>query len=350
MSQHNAELARKLADAGLSVFPCGPDKRPLVSWRTQSSCDDEAITRWWLQFPGALPGIDLEKCGLLALDGDRHGGPDGRAALRALLQQHGFESREAPTTRTPRGGVHVYFTLNGQDLGNGRGALPDGIDVRARGGYVIGPGAILPDGRCYQPIAGTPDLATAYKAETIPNVPDAIAALLKTRKSAAAEDATVPRPDRPASANEKAYAHAALDGCSDELAAAPKGERNHRLNVVAFRLGRMIGRGWVHRTEVELRLLAAAHRNGLAAEGEGSARATIASGINAGLQQPYRDLDGEERCLRSTSCPADRGTSAYSPVHAHRGACRLPKMAGSRIRHGDARRDAVGSRCRAACR
>jgi hypothetical protein len=41
---------------------------------------------WWSQHPNALPGIDLEKADLVVLDGDRHGGPDGRAALRELLQ------------------------------------------------------------------------------------------------------------------------------------------------------------------------------------------------------------------------------------------------------------------------
>jgi hypothetical protein len=289
MSTNNAARALALAEANISIFPCGSDKRPLISWRAQSSCDPDAVARWWAHRPEALPGIDLEKCGLIALDGDRHGGPDGRAALRALLQQHGFDGRDAPTTLTPGDGVHVYFGLNGHDLGNGRGGLPDGVDVRARGGYTIAPGAVLPDGRRYAPIEGTPDLVTAYRAETIPHVPEGIVALLQARKST--PEPTTAAADRFATANEKAYAQAALDGCSDELAAVGKGQRNHRLNAIAFRLGRMVARGWIDRPEVELRLLAAAHRNGLAAEGERAARATIKSGIDAGLEQPYRDLE-----------------------------------------------------------
>jgi hypothetical protein len=43
-----------------------------------------------------LPGIDLEKCDLVVLDGDRHGGPDGRAVLRELLQAQ--PDYDAPAT------------------------------------------------------------------------------------------------------------------------------------------------------------------------------------------------------------------------------------------------------------
>ena len=46
-------------------------------------------------------------------------------------------------TATARGGVHLFFKQpNGEPLGNGRGELPDGIDVRGSGGFVIAPGAV----------------------------------------------------------------------------------------------------------------------------------------------------------------------------------------------------------------
>ena len=48
-----------------------------------------------------------------------------------------------------------------------------------------------------------------------------------------------------ASERERLYAHAALDGCADELAQAPNGERNDTLNKKAFRLGTMVARGWI---------------------------------------------------------------------------------------------------------
>src|SRR6516162_1306021 len=109
----NREVALRLAEAGIAVFPAGPDKRPLLKWRELSSSDTEAIELWWQRWPGAVPAIDLEKSDLVVLDGDRHGGPDGRTALQELLNQLGGVDGTAPIVTTPSGGIHVYFSQNG---------------------------------------------------------------------------------------------------------------------------------------------------------------------------------------------------------------------------------------------
>ena len=149
----NRDWALRLAEAGMAVFPCGPDKKPLIKWRTLSSSDPEAVAQMWSAHPGALPAIDLAKCDLFVLDGDRHGGPDGRSALRSLLKQHGFKQSTAPTALTPGDGVHVYFGQNGHELTNARGDLPPGVDARGWGGYVVAPYAVLADGRRYKSVA-----------------------------------------------------------------------------------------------------------------------------------------------------------------------------------------------------
>src|SRR5262245_12224378 len=89
----NKDWALRLAEAGLEIFPCGPDKKPLIQWRTFSSCDPDVVAQWWREFPSALPAIDLEKAELLVLDGDRHGGPDGRAALPLVLGWYAVRKR-----------------------------------------------------------------------------------------------------------------------------------------------------------------------------------------------------------------------------------------------------------------
>jgi hypothetical protein len=174
---HNRAFALRHAEAGLPVFPCGPDKRPLVAWRDESTADPARVAELWAKFPGALPAIDLAKAGLVVLDGDRHGGADGVTALRELLQQHGFDHRQHPGVRTPNDGVHVYFRQNGSALTNARGDLPEGIDIRGSGGYVIAPFARLPDGSSYEPVQGTPSLLTA--AESIPCAPQWLAEIVK---------------------------------------------------------------------------------------------------------------------------------------------------------------------------
>ena len=64
-------------------------------------------------------------------------------------------------------------------LGNGRGELPDGIDVRGVGGFVIAPGAVLPDGKQWQSVNGRPLLVDAFKAGTIPELPRWLADIIR---------------------------------------------------------------------------------------------------------------------------------------------------------------------------
>jgi hypothetical protein len=72
---------------------------------------------------------------------------------------------------------------------------------------------------------------------------------------------------------EHAYALAALDACVAELERTPPGWRNNRLNAIAYRLGRMVGRGWIDRHIVVQRLTASCQGNRLAADdGEDSIR------------------------------------------------------------------------------
>jgi hypothetical protein len=159
-----------------------PGKNPLVKWTTASSSDPETVAQWWWQFPGALTAIDLAKANLLVLDGDRHGGPDGRAALRDLLhRQPDFDWRRTPTTLTPGHGTHVYFHQSGREFGNSTGNLPPGIDVRGHGGYVICPYAVLADGHRYLPVPGSADLIAAFQARSIPQIPQGIVDLIEPR-------------------------------------------------------------------------------------------------------------------------------------------------------------------------
>jgi Bifunctional DNA primase/polymerase, N-terminal len=181
VSDHNRDCALRLAEAGLAVFPAGPDKKARVKWRDASTTDAQTIKAWWTQWPNSLPAIDLAKCGLLVLDGDRHGGPDGRAALKQLLlsQRGEYDGSATPAALTPGDGAHVYFRQNGRAFGNSRGELPDGIDVRGQGGYVICPYAELPDGRRYETVKGMADLIAAFKSGTVPPIPSGIAKLLE---------------------------------------------------------------------------------------------------------------------------------------------------------------------------
>jgi hypothetical protein len=215
-----------------------------------------------------------------------------------LLAQHGeYNGRATPGASTPGDGAHIYFNQNGHAFGNGRGKLPEGIDVRGCGGYVICPYAVLPDGRRYHIVEGMADLIGAYQAGTVPPIPRGIVKLLEK-----------PKPEQPRGngstssvgngngSREAAYAQAALDGMAAELAGTASGSRNETLNKMAFRLGTMISRGWIGRADVGDALYAACQANGLVSDDGGdTVQATMASGLRAGEQEPHPDLEERPR-------------------------------------------------------
>ena len=99
-----------------------------------------------------------------------------------------------------------------------------------------------------------------------------------------------------ASVRERVYARATLDGCAEELAATPRGDRNNILYKKAFRVGTMVARAWIARAEAEAALFEGATACGLVAEdGEVQTRRTIKSGLDDGATLPHPDLDEQKR-------------------------------------------------------
>jgi hypothetical protein len=141
-SNHNLQVALTWQQAGLSVFVAGPNKKPRVKWRDESTTDADQIKQWFKKWPDSLPAIDLAKSGHIILDGDRHGGPDGVAAAEQLFAEHSLNAVAIPTVITPQDDRHYWFIqpIDGEALGNSDKAIRDkAINVRGAGGYVIAP-------------------------------------------------------------------------------------------------------------------------------------------------------------------------------------------------------------------
>jgi hypothetical protein len=295
----NLAAALNLAAAGLPVFPAGPDKRPLLGgWQEKAATEEEQIRKWWDTHPAAVPAIVVGRAGLVVIDCDRHpGGKDGIEAFNRLLSANDGKLADVPMTKTARGGAHLFFRQpTGEPLGNGRGELPDGIDVRGVGGFVIAPGAVLPNGKGWQSVNGRPSLTDAHKAGIIPELPQWLADIIRPNRQPngngidehAHNFATT---GANSSLRGQAYAATALQGATAELSAAPTGKRNETLNAVAFRLGRMIERGWIDEKTVSDALLGACDANNYLREhGHRATMKTIQSGIQAGSKQPHPDL------------------------------------------------------------
>ena len=169
----NFTAALRLADAGIPVFPATIThdeksaswrKRPCFeAWQQAGTTDPTIIEKWWSKFPDAAPAIALGKANLVIVDPDRHGDIDGVANFAKLIEDHDLPV--GPIINTAGGGKHYIFRQpeSGEPLGNSRGDLPDGIDVRGNGGFIIAVGAVRPDGAVYAPDEHGPDLAEAFK-------------------------------------------------------------------------------------------------------------------------------------------------------------------------------------------
>lgn len=134
------DAALSWAARGFRVFPLLPgDKIPPKDfpWRERATTDASTIRSWWSFEPRSNYGV---ACGddLLVVDVDAAKGGFG-----SLFVLGDAVPVDTLTVRTPGGGVHLY--LRGPDVANSIDKLAPGVDVRSKGGYVVGPGSFFAD-------------------------------------------------------------------------------------------------------------------------------------------------------------------------------------------------------------
>lgn len=135
---------------GLRVFPLLPNsKKPAIGdWPRRASANIQIVESWFTgKFKDHNIGV-VTGGSFFVLDCDTKNGREGvksLARLDAAGLPRGFR------VRTPSGGVHVYLTM-AIPLKSGVDCVPGfpGIDIRAEGGYVVGPGSVI-DGKMYEP-------------------------------------------------------------------------------------------------------------------------------------------------------------------------------------------------------
>lgn len=302
----NLQAALRMASAGIPVFParCFPnradpnkwDKEPLVKgWRQVATTDAVMIRDWWAAHPNAVPGVECGRAGLLVLDGDRHGGPDGVSELDVLARENGGLP-SGPVTETAGNGVHLFFRqpLDGEPLGNSEGLFAGrGINVRGSGGWVVAPGALRWDGKSWLGASDAPDLAEAFQKGSIPLVPEWVVRAIRgpaERQSPTPAQVLNAAPVQ-AGERERAYAISAFEAELQAVASESSGGRNNRLNEAAFAAGTLIGAGWLPDDDVSAALERAAAACGLVGDdGAHAVRKTIESGLRAGFKHPREPL------------------------------------------------------------
>jgi len=147
----------------------GKHSRGVKSWAAESTTDPDTIRTWWAKYPTANIGIDCGKSALLVLDADSYKQTYGD--LGDLLT---IGDRQTVTSLTGGGGEHLVYAMPpGKHYGNATGDLPQGIDIRGQGGYIVAPPSLHKTGQRYQFEEGYNPVQIAVKP-----VPDALQVIL----------------------------------------------------------------------------------------------------------------------------------------------------------------------------
>lgn len=311
------------AARGWPVFPCSPQtKKPMLprdidpetkkpikgsGGLNKASTDPAQIREWWAKWPKAMIGLCTGFGRLFVIDFDpRKDEEAGKEwtleQLRADLEaQMGCALPSTLTSITRSGGVHCWFLWpddGGAPIVN-RGNLPEHVDVRGKGGYVIAPPSVMSTGKDYHWLRRDgvelgPDVAAIVDA------PAALVEILRTGdgKGVGKADraAAAPRADGPTydpsavSEAQRKYALTAFDREIGELARTQVGGGKHGGRNMAsyhhsFFVGQLVGAGALSMSMARAALLDAI-------KGFGSDHSeAVENGLAAGVANP-RDLSG----------------------------------------------------------
>jgi hypothetical protein len=234
MSGMSMDEALKLVRR-VPIFPCGPDKRPLVPRGFKdATCDPAVIEACWQQWPDALIGVPTGSK-FVAVDADlQH--PEALAWLE-------LNRSRLPLTRTHftrSGGRHYLFRPH-PDVKCTAGKLHPHIDTRGLGGFII-----------WWPAEGFDVLHGGVLAD----VPDWILAALRPKPANVVHLATA----RPVTHQQ---AVRQLDGIFRLVARAPEGQRNAIVHWASCRLWELIRGGELSEGAAQRFIHHAAQHNGL---------------------------------------------------------------------------------------
>lgn len=223
------QMARRFAALG-PVFPLiGKKPPPRTAGFKMATRAPGMIDRQFAEYPdatgfGIRTGQELRRGGYLAVadEDPRHG---SEASVAAWEAEHG-PLPETFTVRTGSGGTHRYWST-AEPLRCRTGFLP-GWDLKAEGGYVVGPGSVHSSGGIYRvtrwvPIAPMPPALLELVCERETRQPDAGPA--------------------PAAPHGSRYVQRAIEAECHALASAPEGQRNETLNRSAYALARFVAAG-----------------------------------------------------------------------------------------------------------
>ena len=145
----HVDCALLYASRGLAVFPLRPrDKRPATQRGFKdATLDVGTILAWWQRSPMSNIGVATSgEFFVIDIDVDPSKEEDGLSTLAEWEEAYG-ELPQTMRVTTGRGGVHIYYHGDRDIRCSTNTKL--GVDIRGRGGYVVGMGSIHPNGKAY---------------------------------------------------------------------------------------------------------------------------------------------------------------------------------------------------------
>lgn len=246
-----------------------PAKHPIAdlvpNGLTDASNDPEVVADWWRRFPfaniGLRTGLEFD---LLDIDGE-----NGFTNLALLIEKLGGQPDAACIVESGRaeGGRHYYMRPAGKTaLSGGKKGVPEGIDVKGAGGYVVAPPSQHISGNRYtwtqpygQDSGGTVTWEQIY-TELTSNQPSRNAAPPPRQRI----DRNDPFADNDPFRDKPTFGQAVLERIISEMLEATTGNRWQTFATdCAFDIARAIKGGTLDRSEAESALADAAHTVGM---------------------------------------------------------------------------------------
>ena len=143
--------AKRLAVEGFHVFPLVTNsKKPIITnFPNVATTGFVKLDEWWYNksFNIGISTTHYKKdLALLVVDVDNKKDKNGSETL-LKLEINGSEFPKTRIQKTPTGGLHLIYKVK-EPVKQGTDVLGSGLDIRSRGGYILGAGSVL-DGKEY---------------------------------------------------------------------------------------------------------------------------------------------------------------------------------------------------------